>query len=494
MEFAPEVNFELISCTPDSKLNDVVPYREFDEAWAEEVARVPEHNTVNSRHPLSEPDERKLPPFPGRISHGHRMMYDSPVVAMSNTPSSVIDIGCGDGYGYHTLVSQGAVSEYFGMDVNPLAIENGRKLLVSDKHRMEQGDWLAYPEDKLKPADFTFCIEVIEHVPAENRKAFIEKLARFTKKNLFLSTPPADRSKHGEMTVPECLALLKSAGLDAVAVDVQWTTLYICSKPSAVPAIAAPTPVEIPKTTMLVGAYQRDEQLDLTLASIARQSVKDLEVLVLNDGLESPTTEQVARKYGFTYVFTGQRNAGRSEPLWRIPGFAFNIGAKMAKGDVLVLTCAELYHVDNDCLEKLITPLVGDSMRVCVANGKDDDMSYLRALKNGGPTDELFSRLKPLRNELPFLMALYKSTYLVLGGYDEDFVGRCYDDDDFTDRLKRSGHKIIQTDARAVHLWHRRLSVPTDGDGDRVMLNKRLFFERRGQIQRNTGREWGVLK
>jgi 2-polyprenyl-3-methyl-5-hydroxy-6-metoxy-1,4-benzoquinol methylase len=94
---------------------------------------------------------------------------------------------------------------------------------------MVWGDWLKYPEVLIKPADFVFCIEMLEHLSPEDRKACVEKCARFARRNLFISTPPADRNDHGKLTIPECHELIQSVGLDVVVIDVQWTTLYVCT-------------------------------------------------------------------------------------------------------------------------------------------------------------------------------------------------------------------------------------------------------------------------
>lgn len=171
----------------------------------------------------------RLKPFPRHISYGHRAMYLGPAALMSAVRPSVIDIGCGDGYGYHALVSHDAVSSYWGIDSNPDDIAKARQLLVDPNHVVVCGDWLAYPESELQPADFVFCVEVLEHLLPECRKACIEKCARFARRNIFLSTPPADRNDHGKLTIPECRDLIWSVGLDVVVVDVQWTTLYVCS-------------------------------------------------------------------------------------------------------------------------------------------------------------------------------------------------------------------------------------------------------------------------
>jgi 2-polyprenyl-3-methyl-5-hydroxy-6-metoxy-1,4-benzoquinol methylase len=156
-------------------------------------------------------------------------MYLGPAALMGGARMSVIDVGCGDGYGYHALVSHDAVSSYWGIDSNPSDIEKARQLIIDTNHVVVCGDWLAYPTADLEPADFVFCVEVLEHLHPGRRRECIEKCARFARRNVFISTPPADRNDHGKLTIPECRELIESVGLEVVIVDAQWTTLYICS-------------------------------------------------------------------------------------------------------------------------------------------------------------------------------------------------------------------------------------------------------------------------
>ena len=310
-------HFEIISCTPDSALNDLVPYRDFDEAYEEEIGKVPAHRTTGLRHPKSKPKEPETP---------------------------VID---------------------------------------------------ATARDK--------------------------------------------------------------------------------------------------KVSILIPTFNRDDLLDLGLKSIAAQKAPNVEILVLNDGPHSESTEQVAKVNGATYVHTGVRFNKDPNSLWRVPGYALNVGVKLAKGDILVLTCPEIFHVTQDCIEQLVAPLIKDPLAVGIPVGKDDDGKYLAAVKAGAATDDLFSKLGVLRTELPFLMAVSRQAYTAIGGYDEDFTGRCFDDDDFSGRLVAHGCKFTQTGARCVHLYHPRLSIKDTGDHKRVAYNKKLFMDRRGSVIRNVGREWGVL-
>ena len=146
----------------------------------------------------------KIEPWTRQISYGHRAMYYGPVAIMKGMRSSVIDVACGDGFGYHTLISNDAVSRYFGIDTNPSEIEKGRKWLINDQHEMVCDNWLTYPEYKIIPADYVFCIEMLEHLEEPERITCVDKCRRFARKNVFISTPPADRNDHGRLTIPEC--------------------------------------------------------------------------------------------------------------------------------------------------------------------------------------------------------------------------------------------------------------------------------------------------
>lgn len=169
-------------------------------------------------------------PFHRQISYGHRAMYLGPAALLAGAKVSVIDVGCGDGYGYHALrESHSSLASYWGIDSNPNDIAHIQKLITEPHHIAVCGDWLSYPEHSIPPSDFVFCVEVLEHVPADRRRACIEKCARLARRNVFISTPPADRNEHGRLTIPECRDLIRSVGLDVVVIDAQWTTLYVCS-------------------------------------------------------------------------------------------------------------------------------------------------------------------------------------------------------------------------------------------------------------------------
>lgn len=238
------------------------------------------------------------------------------------------------------------------------------------------------------------------------------------------------------------------------------------------------------KTTLLITTYNRDRLLQLGLESIRRDEHKDLDIIVLNDG-EIGNAENIAINYGARYIYTAIHKKG-----WRVPGFALNIGAKHTDPEtkILILSCAEMYHVDN-CIEALREAVKVDSMALAIPEGKDDhEARFLNNLDNM----EKYAECRSLRTELPFLMAMRYNRYVDIGGYDEDFTGASYDDDDIVDRLQSDGCHYVKVSARCVHLYHDRNTTAKHANGA-LERNKKLYLERKNQVVRNLNREWGKL-
>lgn len=254
------------------------------------------------------------------------------------------------------------------------------------------------------------------------------------------------------------------------------------------------------KVSIILTTFQRVHLLRWGLWSLARQDIPfDFETIVVNDGLQDETEaicSEFKEKLNLKYVFTGQRNLN-GQVVWRVPGFAMNIGVKQSCGDILVIGCAEMFHV-NDTIARLVPPILENPKLLGIPTGKDDrDGRFLAYINDheGTSDPDIYDQCAGLTVTLPFLMALHRSQYAAIGGYDEDFVGMAYDDNDFIQRLLSNGCQYCQTDAATVHLYHPRSdSYYVSGGPPEWEYNKHLYFSRIGQILRNEGREWGVIK
>ncbi|MEW5784275.1 MAG: glycosyltransferase family 2 protein [Bacillota bacterium] len=251
------------------------------------------------------------------------------------------------------------------------------------------------------------------------------------------------------------------------------------------------------KVSILITTFQRPHLLKWGLYSLARQYIPfTFETLVINDGVNDETEEichKYLRKLNLKYLFSGQRNLNGAIE-WRVPGFAFNIGAKQSLGKVLILSCAEMFHL-NDTVSKLAYPVLKNPNLLGIPVGKSDrDGIFLNHLNehNGRFTPALFEQLPALDVRLPYLLSVSRSQYNAIGGYDEDFTGVAAEDSDLVDRLRLNGCGYFQTKAETVHLYHPRHLGGTEHH-PAVQYNRNLYYTRQGRIVRNEKREWGKL-
>lgn len=249
--------------------------------------------------------------------------------------------------------------------------------------------------------------------------------------------------------------------------------------------------------SIIITTFRRSNLLKWGLYSLARQKIPfKFETIVINDGIEDET-EEICRQYRYRlnlkYFFTGHRNLG-GETRWRTPGFAVNIGAKQSSGEILIITSSDMYHL-NDTIQLLTNPLLEDSNLLGIPLGKDDqDGAYLEHLQksNDESGNSLYDACSELNIYLPFLMSVSRDRFFAIGGYDEDFTGIAYDDNDLVQRLLSVGCRYFQTKAKTVHLFHPRIWIGREVDQE-FLYNRNLYFARRGKIIRNINREWGKL-
>lgn len=261
------------------------------------------------------------------------------------------------------------------------------------------------------------------------------------------------------------------------------------------------------KTSLIIASYCRPELLDLGLWSLSQQKIDhDFEIIVCNDG-ENDATEAVCNKYNETmdirYIFTGQRNI--IEKKHRVAGFALNIGVKQCSGDIIILSCAEIFHL-NDTINQIIDPLLYSKKllttpAVMYFDDEGSGVKYLSSNLTRKLPIELEIDLRKnsqyiYATQMPFLMGMYKKEYWNIGGYDEDFIGYAADDNDLLFRLLFTGLKYHYIQGQIIHLYHGvRCDSKVHPENPEWTYNYNLFKTRKEQkiIIRNQNREWGVI-
>ena len=195
-------------------------------------------------------------------SQGHRRIYASFINLIGGTETiakaKILEVGTGIGYGLNLLLNDVDLNSYVGIEPCTKCLEHVKSKVVEPwlKKQREIKAGLSrkkqalfkFPEVALRNgflgdfsteeilsqlgsrADFSFCIEVVEHVDPDQRLNFLEGLRKLTEGTLFLSTPNKDtRPKDGALSSKQWLELLADAGFVRVtAIEWQWTTVFIC--------------------------------------------------------------------------------------------------------------------------------------------------------------------------------------------------------------------------------------------------------------------------
>lgn len=244
------------------------------------------------------------------------------------------------------------------------------------------------------------------------------------------------------------------------------------------------------RASIIITTHKRTDLLRWNLQSLFAHPRESCEVLVMDDShTRDEACQMLAADYGCVYIHSGQT---KHDDIWRIPGFAFNIGAKIASGEVLVLSCAEVYH-PGDTLGAMLSIMRDDTIAIprCVRDDKGAIFAQLSTNAIAQPSD--IQKQRALDATLPFFMGMKKRRFLDMGGYDEDFTGVCWDDNDLTDRLILSGGKYQVVPQEVVHLHHARHNYKSASIMERWNHNKSIYDARRGAVVRNLDRDWGAI-
>ena len=238
--------------------------------------------------------------------------------------------------------------------------------------------------------------------------------------------------------------------------------------------------------SIVMTAFNRPVQLNATLRSIYAQS-ENVDVVVVDDGVDDALTQGVCDSWGARY-FKFTRPAATT---YRNPARPINFGIRQTHGDIVVLQNAECMHIDPEAIHKLTGAVTENNAvfaRVLALN-RDGSGDFFYC----APEHTLASWGQPGGPPFFFCGAIKKSWFEKLHGFDEDYTGCGYDDNDFADRLLAVGVKFVYTDILVHHQWH-----PQAGHYDfepmRLLYEKKKALMNSGTIGtvRNLDREWGA--
>ena len=205
------------------------------------------------------------------------------------------------------------------------------------------------------------------------------------------------------------------------------------------------------KYSFIIPVYNRPDEVDELLDSLTRQTIRDFEVVVVEDGSSVPCKE-VVDKYAdrLTIHYYNKANSG--------PGQTRNYGVERANGEYMLI-------LDSDCIlpEKYLEMVEAElqSQKADAFGGPDrahesftDVQKAINyAMTSFFTTGGIRGGKKKLDKFYPrsFNMGVRKDVYQVLGGFSKMRFG---EDIDFSIRIFKGGYQCrLFPDA---WVWHKR--------------------------------------
>lgn len=244
----------------------------------------------------------------------------------------------------------------------------------------------------------------------------------------------------------------------------------------------------MPAVSIVMTAYQRACLLTHTLWALRKQTFKDFEVVVVEDGDDGGDTREVCLQHTGPLLIRYFQRVRRPNVLYSNPSVPNNIGLRNATGDIVVLQNAECMFMNDDGLETLVG-LVKDTNAV---------FPTVWAAEEKNPNAIEVFYIHPTQRPVPwfFCGATKLKHFHDLRGFDEDYKQYGYDDNDMADRLKAHGITFEWTeDVVLKHQWHPRPAMVAAGEPETGKIydqKKQAMLEGRIGVVRNLDREWGV--
>ncbi|OGY27923.1 MAG: hypothetical protein A2802_02615 [Candidatus Woykebacteria bacterium RIFCSPHIGHO2_01_FULL_43_29] len=207
--------------------------------------------------------------------------------------------------------------------------------------------------------------------------------------------------------------------------------------------------------SVIIPTYKRKDKLRQTLESVLNQSIKDYEVIVVEDGSNDGTKEMVTElrdtHKNLSYFY--QTNKG--------PAAARNQGISKAKGEIIAFTDDDCV-VPRDWLERLLAGFKKHPEVVGVGGKLEASEDELK--KNVYARYEKYMSLKAYGTGEKEVIGgfdcpaggtnnlAYKKKVLVeVGGFDETFPVAAGEDADIKKRITDKGYKILYLPLKVEH-------------------------------------------
>ena len=205
------------------------------------------------------------------------------------------------------------------------------------------------------------------------------------------------------------------------------------------------------KYSFIIPVFNRPDEVDELLESLTRQTLRDFEVVVVEDGSDVPCRDVVERYADRLQVhYYAKPNSG--------PGQTRNYGVERAKGDYVLILDSDvvlpegyLQAVDHELAATPCDAFGGPDRAHASFSKMQKAINY--AMTSFFTTGGIRGGKKKMDKFYPrsFNMGVRRAVYHELGGFSAMRFG---EDIDFSTRLIRSGH--VSRLFQSAWVWHKR--------------------------------------
>lgn len=176
--------------------------------------------------------------------------------------------------------------------------------------------------------------------------------------------------------------------------------------------------------SVVIPTYNEEEFLPSLLASLARQSVRDLEIIVA-DAHSTDRTREIAKKYGCTIVDGGLPAVGR------------NKGAAVARGELLLFLDADVILPGQDFLARVLQEFTDRSLDISTSLIRPMSSSSLDSFFYLFYNSYVYATQKFLPHAHGFFIIVRKELHNRIGGFDVRV--QLAEDHDYAQRAAKAG-------------------------------------------------------
>ena len=161
-----------------------------------------------------------------------------------------------------------------------------------------------------------------------------------------------------------------------------------------------------PHLSVVIPTYNEEKDIGFCIESLNKQSFGNFEIIIVDDG-STDKTKEILSKFKKVKIISGQHKG---------PGFSRNLGAKSARGKILIFIDADMTF-DKDYLKNLTAPFKDKSII-----GTTHDYEVVENIKN--IWSRCWGRVRVSKEEakdVKIFRAIRKDKFLKLGGFDPQY-------------------------------------------------------------------------